>query len=337
MSSKGGTVLAFLALLVAMGALGYATWMNWQLQASLSMSAETQERNLKEMMISLAHTEGQLGKVKEAMNAFDLEKWLATVQGPLVDRLEQKMSAVQRTMLGDEAKKWVQEITRGQTEHWQGVQRSLGEARAEIEKDSAAAKALGGTLKERMRVDEKRSKKFHVDIQAQFTLLMQQNKKIQERLRHVDQPAERLLAQIETVRKDNEGFKKLLEHRGEADQEFQKSVAESLALFAGSAAQQKVAMQEQVDAAKKRWQGLFLTLRENHEAELESNLKLMVRLGEEHPRPPEKVTRMEPLREPEPEAGVSKVGEAADGRLGELLKFCARRPESVLCRDIEIR
>lgn len=351
MSSKRGTVLVSLALVIAMGALGYVIFMHWQLQESLAVSGERQERNLKEMMISLAHTEGQLGRVKEAMNAFDLQKWLATVQGPLVDRLEEKLSAGQREMVREEVKKWAQEITREQAGHWDALTKSLAEVRGQVQQEAVAANTLGLSLTNLMREGEARAKAHQADIQSQFTALIQNNKGIQERLRQSQGPTAEVQAQIEHIKKQNKGLSELLEQQGQADEELRASVRETLAAFVDAAEQQKLTTQEQIDHAEKRWQGLFLTLRENHEAELESFRAMLAQLGEDSVSPPAKVTRAEPKgvkadpkvikAEPTVQRPGGSFSEGADdgedGRLGALLKFCARRPESVLCRDIEIR
>jgi len=343
MSSKGRIVSAFLVL-TAMAVLGYTTWMNWQLQHSLAVLAETQERNLKEMMISLAHTEGQLGRVKEAVNAFDLQQWLATVQGPLVDRLEEKMSTAQRKVVGEEVKKWAQQISSEQTKRWQEVAKSIDEARDEWVRQTAAANQFGESLTTLIRNNEALSKQHHEGIQAQFMLLQELNKGIQDQfkgiedqLKQVDKPAARVQAELEGIKRANQGLTELLEQRGAADQKFQAELQEGLELFAGAAAKQEVMTQGQIDKSEQRWQGLFLTLRENHEAELESHREVVSRLEQERVRALEQVKELEAQKQRERRRIVEQASEGRERRMGELIEFCGRRPESVLCRDLEIR
>ena len=111
MSSLFGKTIAFLALVVAMVALGYTAWEIRDLKASLARTVQGNESNLTEMMISLAHAEGQLARVREAVELLGASSLSENSDGTALEgKLTAALSAAQREVLQQELKKWAQQL-----------------------------------------------------------------------------------------------------------------------------------------------------------------------------------------------------------------------------------
>lgn len=334
MSAKSSTAAAFLALILAIGVVGYAAWATWMLELALARMERTQERSLKEMMISIAHTEGQLGRVKEAMKAFDLQQWLATVEGPLVDRLEERLVAAQRQAVREAVEKWAGQIESGQTERLQSVTSSMKQARAKIDELEQMVAAIGASVNRMQQNNEKLLGQYEEGMRAEFVALQKRSEEMQQQLDKSAQPVGELRAALESLEEESRELKRWLEERTVAAEEFRTRIEERLAAAAEAAQRQTASVEEQIAASEKRWQGLFLTLRENHEAELQSVRDAMARLEEERALALERLQNEETQRKRQQQSREQKTAEPGGGRLSALMEFCSRHPESVLCRDL---
>lgn len=328
---------AFVALVLALGLVGYAAWATWTLRNSLSRLAQIQQRTLKEMAISLAHTEGQLGRVQEAVKAFDLQQWLATVQGPLVGRLEEKMLEVQRQVVRDEVGKSAQQIKADQAEGWQRVSHLMDEMKSEISRQDEAVKRLAESVMRLARNNDTHFKKYEETIGAEFSVLRERSEEIKEQLSKSSEPSAALRAEVEGIEKENQKLRGWLEQWSAAAEEFRSQVTEQLEQFADAAAKQNAKTEQQIDESAKRWQGLFLTLQENHETELQSVRDALNRLEQERVRALERVESAKTAGDEQQRRRVEKPAANRDTGLRELIEFCTRRPESVLCRDLNVR
>lgn len=330
MSAKSSTAAAFLALILAIGVVGYAAWATWMLELALARMERTQERSLKEMMISIAHTEGQLGRVKEAMKAFDLEQWLATVEGPLVDRLEEKVVEGQRQAV----EKWARQIESGQTERLQSVTSALNETGADIDELEQVVARIGVSVNRMQQNNEELLSRYEEGMRAEFAALEKRSEELKQRLDQSAEPVGELRAGLESLEEESRELKRWLEERTVAAEEFRTRIDERLAAVAEAAQRQTTRVEEQIAASEKRWQGLFLTLRENHEAELQSVRDAMARLEEERALALERLQNEETPGRRQQQSREEKTGEPGGGRLSALMEFCSRHPESVLCRDL---
>lgn len=289
------------------------------------------------MMISLAHTEGQLGRVQEAVKAFDLQQWLATVQGPLVDGLEQKMVAAQRRVVREEVEKWARQIESRQAERLATFTSFMNETKTEMVGLGQAVDRVDESLKRMEGNNESFSRKYEEGIRPELVALHQQSKEIKEQLTQSAQPFADLRAELEGVKQENQELRKWLEDRSAAAEEFRAQVRERLESVAEASADQMARAEEQIAESAKRWQGLFLTLRENHEAQLQTLREAVNRLEDERAQALERVENAEAERRRQETSRIERTKQSSGNRVKELIEFCSRRPESVLCRDLEVR
>lgn len=337
MSAKSSTAAAFIALILATAALGYAAWATWTLKHALSQLERTQERSSKEMMISLAHTEGQLGRVQEAVRAFDLEQWLATVQGPLIDRLGEKTVATQRQAVREELDEWAQQIESRQKEQRKALTSFMEQARMEATRVAQAVEQLGASLERMGARDEALFREHEETIRAELAAFRQESKEVGEQVARLAQPTAELRNEIQGLGEESRELKKWLEDSGAAADEYRAQITASLNSIVEAAENQRARAEAQIEESQKRWQGLFLTLRENHEAQLDALREALARLEEERTRVLEQIENAAAQQRRQEAAPPDRAGESRESRMKELIEFCSRRPESVLCRDLQVR
>ena len=137
MSSLFGKTILFLMLVVATVALGYTSWEIRDLKASLARTAQGNESNLTEMMISLAHAEGQLARVRETVELLGASGLSGNPDGTASEgKLTAALAAAQREVLQQELKKWAQQL-REQRD------RSLAAVRESLEQEVGRSVAQG--------------------------------------------------------------------------------------------------------------------------------------------------------------------------------------------------
>lgn len=126
MSSLFGKTIAFLLLVVTTVAVGYTAWEIHDLKASLARTAQGNETNLTEMMISLAHAEGQLARVREAVELLGAGSLSEGADGAALEgKLTAALSAAQREVLQQELKKWAQQLQDQRDKSLAAVRESL--------------------------------------------------------------------------------------------------------------------------------------------------------------------------------------------------------------------
>lgn len=137
MSSLFGKTIVFLALVAATVALGYTVWEIRDLKASLARTAQGNETNLTEMMISLAHAEGQLARVRETVELLGAGGLSEDSDGSALEgKLTAALSGAQREVLQQELKKWAQQL-QGQRD------KSLAAVRESLEQEVGRSVAQG--------------------------------------------------------------------------------------------------------------------------------------------------------------------------------------------------
>lgn len=128
MKSLFGKTIAFLALAVATVALGYTAWEIRELKASLARTAQGNENNMTEMMISLTHAEGQLARVRETVELLGAAGLSENPDGAGMDgKLTAALSAAQREVLQQELKKWAQQLQEQRDKSLAAVQEKLAQ------------------------------------------------------------------------------------------------------------------------------------------------------------------------------------------------------------------
>ena len=142
-----GKFFAFLVLVAATVAVGYTAWETRNLRISLDRMAVGNETSITEVMISLAHAEGQLARIQEAVE-------LLGGAGPanasaLEGKITTTLTAAQREVLQQELNKWAIHLEdrrqKGLAALRQGLERKLSTSdakAAERDKRSAELKTL---------------------------------------------------------------------------------------------------------------------------------------------------------------------------------------------------
>ncbi len=126
MSSLFGKTIAFLILVAATVALGYTAWEIRDLKVSLARTAQGNQSNLTEMMISLAHAEGQLARVRETVELLGAGGLSGNSDGTgLEGKLTAALTAAQREVLQQELKKWAQQLRDQRDKSLAAVRESL--------------------------------------------------------------------------------------------------------------------------------------------------------------------------------------------------------------------
>ena len=291
-----GRAFAVLALAAVMAAAGYSAWETRSLRAALERMNEGNEGDLTEMMISLARTEGQLAKVRETVDLLRGAGAQEAGQGPDAGALAGKLTAA---LTGAQ-----REVLQQELEKWV---RELTDRR---EKGWAAVqKALKQELDRRdTGADEKRWETL--------TELVQENRKS-------------LAAQLRKLERGLSGPS----GGTEAQQAALTGLEEGLAAVveAGDRREQEWTRRRQRD--DKRWEELFLALRENKEATRQRYAEVAARLDQWRdgaPRPVNNTARQGPA------GGRDRGGRTGGGteQRERLAEFCAEVPQSELCRDL---
>ena len=143
-----GRSFAFLVLVAATVAVGYTAWETRNLRISLDRMAVGNETGITEVMISLAHAEGQLARIQEAVELLGGAA-PATNANALEGKITTTLTAAQREVLQQELNKWAMQLEdrrqKGLAALRQGLEQKLssGDAKAaERDKRSAELKAL---------------------------------------------------------------------------------------------------------------------------------------------------------------------------------------------------
>ena len=143
-----GKSFAFLVLVAATVAVGYTAWETRNLRISLDRMAVGDETNITEVMISLAHAEGQLARIQEAVELLGGAGPAANASA-LEGKITTTLTAAQREVLQQELNKWAKQLEdrreKGLAALRQGLEQKLSRSDAKAaarDKRSAELKAL---------------------------------------------------------------------------------------------------------------------------------------------------------------------------------------------------
>ena len=143
-----GKSFAFLVLVAATVAVGYTAWETRNLRISLDRMAVGDETNITEVMISLAHAEGQLARIQEAVELLGGAGPAANASA-LEGKITTTLTAAQREVFQQELNKWAKQLEerreKGLAALRQGLEQKLSRSdakAAERDKRSAELKAL---------------------------------------------------------------------------------------------------------------------------------------------------------------------------------------------------
>ena len=133
-----GKAFTMLVVVAAAVAVGYTAWETRNLRASLERMTAVNETRINEMMLALAHTEGQLARIRETVELLD-GTGSGTAQGSGAATLEGKitatLTAAQREVLQQELGKWTRQLREQREKGWaalrQGLEQKLSGSAAE--------------------------------------------------------------------------------------------------------------------------------------------------------------------------------------------------------------
>ena len=123
-----GKAFTMLVVVVAAVAVGYTAWETRNLRASLERMTAGNETRINEMMLALAHTEGQLARIRETVELLD-GTGAGTAQGSGAATLEgtitATLTAAQREVLQQELGKWTRQLREQQEKGWAALRKGL--------------------------------------------------------------------------------------------------------------------------------------------------------------------------------------------------------------------
>ena len=123
-----GKAFTMLVVVVAAVAVGYTAWETRNLRASLERMTAGNETRINEMMLALAHTEGQLARIRETVELLD-GTGSGTAQGSGAATLEGKitatLTAAQREVLQQELGKWTRQLRDQREKGWAALRQGL--------------------------------------------------------------------------------------------------------------------------------------------------------------------------------------------------------------------
>ena len=123
-----GKAFTMLVVVVAAVAVGYTAWETRNLRASLERMTAGNETRINEMMLALAHTEGQLARIRETVELLD-GTGSGTAQGSGAATLEgtitATLTAAQREVLQQELGKWTRQLRDQREKGWAALRQGL--------------------------------------------------------------------------------------------------------------------------------------------------------------------------------------------------------------------
>jgi hypothetical protein len=123
-----GKAFTMLVVVVAAVAVGYTAWETRNLRASLERMTAGNETRINEMMLALAHTEGQLARIRETVELLD-GTGSGTAQGSGAATLEgtitATLTAAQREVLQQELGKWTRQLRDQREKGWAALRKGL--------------------------------------------------------------------------------------------------------------------------------------------------------------------------------------------------------------------
>ena len=203
-----GKAFTMLVVVVAAVAVGYTAWETRNLRASLERMTAGNETRINEMMLALAHTEGQLARIRETVELLD-GTGSGTAQGSGAATLEgtitATLTAAQREVFQQELGKWTRQLREQREKGWaalrQGLEQKLsGEAgerdqrwrelKALVERNQRSLTtqltALGSGLSSPSGASEEQGATL-ANLEKRLGALLEETKKGQQALNRQDQ------------------------------------------------------------------------------------------------------------------------------------------------------
>lgn len=203
-----GKAFTMLVVVVAAVAVGYTAWETRNLRASLERMTAGNETRINEMMLALAHTEGQLARIRETVELLD-GTGSGTAQGSGAATLEgtitATLTAAQREVFQQELGKWTRQLREQREKGWaalrQGLEQKLsGEAgerdqrwrelKALVERNQRSLTtqltALGSGLSSPSGASEEQGATL-TNLEKRLGALLEETKKGQQALNRQDQ------------------------------------------------------------------------------------------------------------------------------------------------------
>ena len=226
-------------------AVGYTAWETRNLRASLERMTAGNETRINEMMLALAHTEGQLARIRETVELLD-GTGSGTAQGSGAAALEGKitatLTAAQREVLQQELGKWTRQLRDQREKGWAALRQGL-------EQKLSGNAAEAGERDQRWR---------------ELKALVEQNQRS-------------LTTQLTALGSGISSPSGAMEEQGATLTNLEKRLG--TVLEETKKGQQALNRQNQRD--DKRWEDLLLALRENMEATQQRYAELAARLDEQ--------------------------------------------------------
>ena len=237
-----GKAFTMLVVVAAAVAVGYTAWETRNLRASLERMTAVNETRINEMMLALAHTEGQLARIRETVELLD-GTGSGTAQGSGAATLEGKitatLTAAQREVLQQELGKWTRQLREQREKGWAALRQGL-------EQKLSGSAAEAGERDQRWR---------------ELKALVERNQRS-------------LTTQLTALGSSPSGA---IEEQGATLTNLEKRLG--TVLEETKKGQQALNRQNQRD--DKRWEDLLLALRENMEATQQRYAELAARLDEQ--------------------------------------------------------
>ena len=240
-----GKAFTMLVVVAAAVAVGYTAWETRNLRASLERMTAGNETRINEMMLALAHTEGQLARIRETVELLD-GTGSGTAQGSGAATLEGKitatLTAAQREVLQQELGKWTRQLRDQREKGWAALRQG-------IEQKLSGNAAEAGERDQRWR---------------ELKALVEQNQRS-------------LTTQLTALGSGISSPSGAIEEQGATLTNLEKRLG--TVLEETKKGQQALNRQNQRD--DKRWEDLLLALRENMEATQQRYAELAARLDEQ--------------------------------------------------------
>jgi hypothetical protein len=234
-----------LVVVVAAVAVGYTAWETRNLRASLERMTAGNETRINEMMLALAHTEGQLARIRETVELLD-GTGSGTAQGSGAATLEGKitatLTAAQREVLQQELGKWTRQLRDQREKGWAALRQGLEQ---KLSGNAAEAGERDQRWRELKALVEQNQRSLTTQLTALGSGISSPSGAIEEQGATLTNLEKRLGTVLEETKKG----------------------------------QQALNRQNQRD--NKRWEDLLLALRENMEATQQRYAELAARLDEQ--------------------------------------------------------
>jgi hypothetical protein len=283
-----------LVVVAAAVAVGYTAWETRNLRASLERMTAGNETRINEMMLALAHTEGQLARIRETVELLD-GTGSGTAQGSGAAALEGKitatLTAAQREVLQQELGKWTRQLREQREKGWAALRQGL-------EQKLSGSAAEAGERDQRWRELKALVERNQRSLTAQLTAL-----------------GSGLSSPSGAIEEQGATLTNLEKRLGTVLEETKKG-------------QQALNRQNQRD--DKRWEDLLLALQENMEATQQRYAELAARLDEQRGG----VQKPASAAQPKQQGQTDQRQQDAQADREKLEEFCAEVPQSALCQDL---